>query len=54
MQCFKGLKKMSIIVSYSGQITHGRKRIILIKVTALGKEYFEKKSRRMAKHQKNY
>ena len=40
---FQRLEKNECIVSYSGQITHGRKRKYY-KVTALGKEYFEKKA----------
>lgn len=41
---FQRLEKNEYIVSYSGQITHGRKRKYY-KVTALGKEYFEEKVR---------
>ncbi len=39
---FQRLEKKELIVSYSGQITHGRKRKYY-KVTALGKEYFDVK-----------
>lgn len=41
---FQRLEKNEHIVSYSGQITHGRKRKYY-KVTALGKEYFKEKIR---------
>jgi PadR family transcriptional regulator PadR len=40
---FQRLEKNEYIVSYSGQITHGRKRKYY-KVTALGREYYEKKT----------
>ncbi len=40
---FQRLEKNEYIVSYSGQITHGRKRKYY-KVTALGKEYFAEKA----------
>ena len=40
---FQRLEKNEYIVSYSGQITHGRKRKYY-KVTALGREYFEEKA----------
>lgn len=40
---FQRLEKNEYIVSYSGQITHGRKRKYY-KVTALGKGYFEEKA----------
>ena len=39
---FQRLEKKRYIVSYSGEITHGRKRKYY-KVTALGKEYFDVK-----------
>ena len=39
---FQRLEKNENIVSYSGQITHGRKRKYY-KVTALGKSYFDDK-----------
>jgi len=39
---FQRLEKKEYIVSYSGQITHGRKRKYY-KVTASGKEYFIEK-----------
>lgn len=39
---FQRLEKNEFIVSYSGQITHGRKRKYY-KVTALGKAYFIEK-----------
>lgn len=39
---FQRLEKNEYIVSYSGQITHGRKRKYY-KVTASGREYFEEK-----------
>jgi PadR family transcriptional regulator PadR len=40
---FQRLEKNEYIVSYSGQITHGRKRKYY-KVTALGREYFTEKT----------
>ena len=39
---FQRLEKKELIVSYSGQITHGRKRKYY-KVTALGHTFFEEK-----------
>ena len=39
---FQRLEKKAYIVSYSGEITHGRKRKYY-KVTAAGKEYFNEK-----------
>jgi len=39
---FQRLEKKHFIVSYSGQITHGRTRKYY-KITALGKEYFDEK-----------
>ncbi len=40
---FQRLERNEYIVSYSGQITHGRKRKYY-KVTALGREYFGEKA----------
>ncbi len=40
---FQRLERNEYIVSYSGQITHGRKRKYY-KVTALGREYFDEKA----------
>lgn len=39
---FQRLEKKHFIVSYSGEITHGRKRKYY-KITASGKEYFDEK-----------
>ena len=39
---FQRLEKKKFIVSYSGEITHGRKRKYY-KITALGREYYTEK-----------
>lgn len=39
---FQRLEKNEYIISYSGQITHGRKRKYY-KITQLGRDYFEEK-----------
>ena len=41
---FQRLEKKELIVSYSGEITHGRKRKYY-KVTALGKTFFAEKGK---------